>query len=214
MPLTPRTTLCPRNSRRHHARWLSCSEAGSCGTRRTGNTVAFGAFKMAKEYAQIAGQGAQTALQSAGDKVGEYLPPSMASYLCKQQYLSLISYLLTLNLSSASEPAQTLPSQETSQNYHPSTSGGVGTLPGPPGEIGIVVPPDERTGGKSVNQAVCESIASANVTKTSPILTTTNNNPCIVVLQTHLNDTLLTFRELFRMTRALRRTLPADYTME
>jgi len=41
------------------------------------------AFKTAKEYAQFAAQGAQTAVQSAGGKVGEYLPSSVSSYLCK-----------------------------------------------------------------------------------------------------------------------------------
>ena len=61
----------------------------------------------------------------------------------------------------------TLPSEETSQNYHPSTSGGVGVLPGPPGETGVAVLPDERKGGKSVN---------TDVTKKSPIITTTNNS--------------------------------------
>lgn len=51
----------------------------------------------------------------------------------------------------AEENTKTLPSEETSQNYHPSTSGGVGVLPGPPGEIGVAILPDEHEGGKSVD---------------------------------------------------------------
>jgi len=45
--------------------------------------VASDAFKTAKEYAQFAAQGAQTAVQSAGGKVGEYLPTNVSSYICK-----------------------------------------------------------------------------------------------------------------------------------
>ena len=41
--------------------------------------VASGAFKATKEYVQ----GAQTAVQTAGEKVGGYLPTSVSSYLCK-----------------------------------------------------------------------------------------------------------------------------------
>ncbi|KAF5329299.1 hypothetical protein D9619_009415 [Psilocybe cf. subviscida] len=50
-------------------------------------------------------------------------------------------------------PVTSLPSQETSQNVHPSTAGGVGTLPGPPGEFGVAILPDEKTGGISTSQA-------------------------------------------------------------
>jgi hypothetical protein len=68
----------------------------------------------------------------------------------------------------------TLPSQELSQNDDPSTSGGVGKLPGPPAETGVSVLPEERI---SVDQASRDSVASIDVIKTSPITTTTNNNP-------------------------------------
>ena len=36
------------------------------------------------------------------------------------------------------------PSEETSQSTHPDSSSGAGILPGPPGEIGVVIPPDEH----------------------------------------------------------------------
>src|SRR5258706_4643005 len=71
----------------------------------------------------FAGQGAQTALQSAGDNVGEYLPPSMASYLCELQYLLVISNHLTLNFSiSLRTPAR-------SQHKHTPLSGSIPELP-------------------------------------------------------------------------------------
>ena len=44
--------------------------------------VATDAFKTAKQYAQNAAQGAQTAALTAGEKVGQYIPSSVASYLC------------------------------------------------------------------------------------------------------------------------------------
>ena len=34
--------------------------------------------------------------------------------------------------------------EETSQNVHPDPSGGAGILPGPPGDFGVAIPPDER----------------------------------------------------------------------
>jgi len=119
------------------------------------------ALKTATQYAQTAARGAQTAVQTAGEKVGEYLPPSVASYLSSEPGGT--------EQEAHHNSANTVPSQETSQNYHPSTSGGVGTLPGPPGEIGVAVLPDERTGGVSVDQAVRDSVASTDTTKTSPI---------------------------------------------
>jgi len=67
-------------------------------------------------------------------------------------------------------PRTTLPSEEI---YH---QAGVGTLPGPPGEIGVALLPDECTGGRSVNKTL-ESMESTPVTKTSPIMTTANDNP-------------------------------------
>jgi hypothetical protein len=140
--------------------------------------IASDAFNTAKQYAQVAAQGAQTAVQTAGEKVGEYLPSSVASYLSSEQSGT--------QQEAHHNSTQTLPSQETSQNYHPSTVGGVGTLPGPPGEIGVAALPDERTGGKSVDQAVNDSIASTEVVKTSPIMTTTNNNP----VHSHSSDPL------------------------
>ena len=37
-----------------------------------------------------------------------------------------------------------IPSEETSQNVHPESSGGAGIFPGPPVELGIAIPPDEH----------------------------------------------------------------------
>jgi hypothetical protein len=126
--------------------------------------VASGALKTATQYAQTAARGAQTAVQTAGEKVGEYLPTSVASYLASEPD----------GTEKEASHNSTLPSQETSQNYHPSTSGGVGPLPGPPGEIGVAVLPDERTGGVSVDQAARDSVASTDIAKTS---TSNNNHP-------------------------------------
>jgi hypothetical protein len=61
--------------------------------------VASDALKSAKQYAQSAAQGAQTAVQSAGEKVGEYLPPSVTSYLCKLELFQHIPSYLTNSIS-------------------------------------------------------------------------------------------------------------------
>lgn len=65
---------------------------------------------------------------------------------------------------------KTLPSEEISQNYHPSTSGGVGVLPGPPGEIGVAVLPDEREGGEP-DTSMTDVINTSNNTDPSSHLT-------------------------------------------
>jgi hypothetical protein len=132
--------------------------------------VAFNALETAKGYATTAAQSATTAAQSAGDTVAPYLPAAVASYLPGNATQAGAN-------GHGHKENKALPSQETSQNYHPSSPGGVGTLPGPPGEIGVAMLPDERTGGKSVDEAVKDSVAASEVTKTSPITTTTNNNP-------------------------------------
>ena len=89
-------------------------------------------------------------------------------------------------LETAKRPASV---SEMSQNYHPSTQAGVGTFPGPPGEIRLALLSNERTRGRSVDKTVEESIESTPITKTSPIMITTNNNP--ITRPPHRSDPLL-----------------------
>jgi len=80
------------------------------------------------------------------------------------------------NLTVAPPPSEQVEGQSKSQDLEgPRTTSeetyhqaGVGTLPGPPGEIGVALLPDET---------LEESIESTPVTKTSSIMTTTNDNP-------------------------------------
>lgn len=46
-----------------------------------GKQATMDALETAKQYAQTAAQNAQTAIQSASEKVGDYLPTGVASYL-------------------------------------------------------------------------------------------------------------------------------------
>ena len=49
--------------------------------------------------------------------------------------------------------------EETSQNVHPDSSGGAGILPGPPGEFGVAILPDERISSQenSLNSEILHS---------------------------------------------------------
>ncbi|CAA7263933.1 unnamed protein product [Cyclocybe aegerita] len=118
--------------------------------------TALDALETAKGYAYNAGGVAKEYAQSAGQAVGEYIPPSVSAYfpggLSKESH------------------EYSLPSQETSSNEHPFTSGGVGTLPGPANEPSVALLPDERNKGTST-----ASSTGASKTQTSPIITTTNN---------------------------------------
>ncbi|KAF9526173.1 hypothetical protein CPB83DRAFT_908575 [Crepidotus variabilis] len=127
--------------------------------------AALNAYETVQGYAVSAAATASTAAQSAGETVGQYLPESMKGYLP--------------GTTAEVNPNRTLPSEELTQNAHPSTRGGVGTLPGPPGEADVAVLPHERTGGVSTDKLVNESISGASLNKSSPISTTTNNNAAV-----------------------------------
>ncbi|KAF8957161.1 hypothetical protein BDZ97DRAFT_1847597 [Flammula alnicola] len=114
------------------------------------NDVGHTALETVREYAV-----------KTGETVGGYLPASVAAYLPASTTNSQI------NNNSTSPP-----SQELSQDSHPSLSGGVGTLPGPPGEIAAAVRPDERKGDKSPD-------ATPDVDCTSKSKTNTDTSPAM-----------------------------------
>ena len=76
--------------------------------------VASDALKTAKEYAQMASQGAQNAVQTAGGKVGGYLPTSVASYLCELEY-----YVLHVSMNLISSSTRWIPGGTATEDTLP-----------------------------------------------------------------------------------------------
>ncbi|KAF5329298.1 hypothetical protein D9619_009414 [Psilocybe cf. subviscida] len=107
------------------------ANAGVAAGQTVGNTAANAASNIPEVHPVDT---TKSYLSSAGDVIRGYVPASVGAYL-----------------PGSAQPTTTLPSQETGQNAHPASSSGVGTLPGPPGEIGVAVLPDERTGGKDIS---------------------------------------------------------------
>ncbi|TFK40159.1 hypothetical protein BDQ12DRAFT_664666 [Crucibulum laeve] len=107
----------------------------------------------AAEQAKVQAAGLMTTVGGYVENAAGYLPESVRGYMPIG------------NNNTNTTTQNSLPSSETSQNYHPSSSGGAGTLPGPPGEQGVATLPDERLAPGHTSEDV--TAAAAHTTPTN-----------------------------------------------